>query len=316
MFCARTSHPFPRRALLFAALVFASSGQATASEQQDEKQNGQRRIGSLDWHTDYQAAYRQARDTKKMLFLFFRDERQARTAGDYESKVLASGPVLKSLERCVRVVLPLTTPSPAPADASVANISFRGATRLIDHPAFRHQAGRPGIAIIDLVDPKTDFYGRVVSAHPFSKGTHYTAEATRAVLALPQGTITQRTMLFVIRTHPERPRSTDGRASRYLFSQARRHCDCMSRACQCGHQNWDSRFQEITAALGGLGVKEVAATGNGATLVDAARDCVASWRSSPGHWSAVRGWAHMYGYDVQRGRDGTWYATGILAYPD
>src|SRR6516165_9586579 len=49
-----------------------------------------RKIGGLDWHIDYSEAYRQARDEKKMLLLFFRDEASPRIADIYERDVLAS----------------------------------------------------------------------------------------------------------------------------------------------------------------------------------------------------------------------------------
>jgi hypothetical protein len=48
-------------------------------------------------------------------------------------------------------------------------------------------------------------------------------------------------------------------------------------------------------------------------LVAAAIDCVHSWRQSSGHWSAVRSRHRFYGYDMKRGSNGIWYATGIFS---
>ena len=48
-------------------------------------------------------------------------------------------------------------------------------------------------------------------------------------------------------------------------------------------------------------------------LIDACIDCVASWRQSPGHWGAVRQRHRLFGYDIRRGRNGIWYATGLFA---
>ncbi len=48
-------------------------------------------------------------------------------------------------------------------------------------------------------------------------------------------------------------------------------------------------------------------------LVEACVDCVHSWRQSPGHWSAVQDRHRMFGYDIKRGVNGIWYATGIFA---
>jgi hypothetical protein len=81
---------------------------------------------------------------------------------------------------------------------------------------------------------------------------------------------------------------------------------------QVGHQNWGYRFQQITSAVGS-GASEVAASGNGSTIVEAAIDAVAGWRQSPGHWSSISGLPRLYGYDMVRSASGVWYATGIFA---
>ena len=53
----------------------------------------------------------------------------------------------------------------------------------------------------------------------------------------------------------------------------------------------------------------------GQTLVEAAEECVDCWRQSPGHWDHVRRRHALFGYDIQRGRNGIWYAAGIFATP-
>lgn len=300
-------------ALAAPGLVFASLLSASEAE------HGQRQIGSLAWHTDYASAYREAKEQKKMLFIFFRDEKQARAADSYESKVLAADALKGQLETCARVVLPLDAPLPPQSEPPADDSSKRTApVRLVDHRAFQFQVRQQGIVMIDLIDPKIHFYGQVVSAHPFTRGRHYTVGSTGTVLGLPHGTITQRTMLYVIRMHPERPQScnTNRRCSSYLLSQAANHSRYMANVRQAGHQGWDSRFQQISGTLGGRGVSEVAVSGDGPTLVAAAEDCLRLWRSSSSHWSAVSGNAWQYGYDMQRASDGTWYATGLLAYDD
>ena len=293
-------------------LVFASLSTAPETEP------GQRQIGSLAWHTDYASAYREAKEQKKMLFIFFRDEKQPRVADSYESKVLASDGLKEHLSACVRVVLPLGARVPVGNAAESGSSNAANPMRLIDHSAFQFQARQQGIAMVDLVDSKKTFYGQVVSAHPFTQGRHYTVGSTRTVLGLPQGTVTQRTMLYVIRMHPERPRSCNGnqRCNNYLLTQAASPSRYMANANQAGHQGWDSRFQQISGALGGRGVSEVAVQGSGRTLVDAAQDCLNLWRSSSSHWSAVSGNSWQYGYDMKRAADGSWYATGLLAYDD
>jgi hypothetical protein len=39
---------------------------------------------------------------------------------------------------------------------------------------------------------------------------------------------------------------------------------------------------------------------------------VASWRQSSGHWRAVSGGHAANGYDIRRGSNSNWYATGIF----
>ena len=47
-------------------------------------------------------------------------------------------------------------------------------------------------------------------------------------------------------------------------------------------------------------------------LLDAAVDCVHSWRQSSGHWGAVKRNQPKFAYDMRRGSNGIWYATGIF----
>ena len=64
---------------------------------------------------------------------------------------------------------------------------------------------------------------------------------------------------------------------------------------------------------GGLSAQEVVAESwPNESLIDAAVDCVASWRQSPGHWGAVKRRQPLFGYDMRLGRNGIWYATGIF----
>ena len=56
----------------------------------------------------------------------------------------------------------------------------------------------------------------------------------------------------------------------------------------------------------------VAESWGGETLVDACIECVHSWRQSSGHWNAVRRHQPLFGYDIKRGANGIWYATGIF----
>jgi hypothetical protein len=135
------------------------------------------------------------------------------------------------------------------------------------------------------------------------------------MLELPRGSLTQRTLIFALRTHSQRPASTAGHLSSVLLREAESHAQHQANIALQGHHNWDVRFHAINAELtGSLTAREVCAESwPGQNLFDAAEECVASWRQSPGHWEAVSGRHGMYGYDMKRGRNGVWYATGIFA---
>src|SRR5690606_17259047 len=75
-------------------------------------------------------------------------------------------------------------------------------TRLIDHASFAALGRQPGLAIVDVTGG--DHHGAVVSVLPQS---HCTPDKIAALLALPEGTLTQRTLTWAFFIHPERPRS-------------------------------------------------------------------------------------------------------------
>ncbi len=188
-------------------------------------------------------------------------------------------------------------------------------TTLLKHAAFAEMHGRGGVAIVDLKHEGTAHYGRVVTALPFMTSKYYRWRTSHlpAALDLPAGSITQRTMVWAVRTHPERPASTEGNASDVLLSAADQHSQHQAQIGVQGHHNWDSRFHRIRSRLGfGAPVEVVAESWPNQTMIDSCIDCVDSWRRSPGHWGAVRGRHSRYGFDIRRGRNGIWYGTGIF----
>jgi hypothetical protein len=278
----------------------------TPLEPAEDPASPPRRIGELDWHTSYSVAYKQARDERKILFLFFRDEREPRLADIYEREVLQSSELADALPEVVRVVLPL--------DAACPNrVPPHDAPTLLKHSSFQHMYDRQGIAVIDLTDSDSEHYGRVVSAHPFTKGKHYTVRSTKIVLGLPTGTITQRTLIYAVRLHPAAPISTtDGRCHGYLCEQARNGSKLMANYESVGHHDWGSRYGAI-AANTGKSAAEVAAMGGNLPLVDAAIVVVDQWYGSPSHWGIMSAPASIFGYDLVRAPSGNWYGTGIFA---
>jgi hypothetical protein len=130
--------------------------------------------------------------------------------------------------------------------------------------------------------------------------------------------LTQRTLVFAVRIHPEKPASTVGDLHPVLVEEAKTHAGYQAAIQVQGHHHWDARFQRLAGLLPfGLRGKEVCAESwANERLVDAAVDCVDSWRQSSGHWEAVRASHPVFGYDMQRGANGIWYATGVFGTHD
>ena len=133
------------------------------------------------------------------------------------------------------------------------------------------------------------------------------------MLDLPPGTLTQRTMILAVRTHPEAPASTYGMHHPTLAVGATQHSAYQASLGVQGHQNFESRYGQLSGAAGGSVSEVVAESWPGQNMIDSCIDCVQSWRHSPGHWRGVAGRHRAFGYDIRRGRNGIWYGTGIFA---
>jgi hypothetical protein len=258
---------------------------------------------SESWQSDYYAAYAAARaDNKCLLIWFHPDQLQAedeKFAQYFDGEQLA-----KALEPFVLLKLP---------QSSKVEIGGKSVC-LLEHASFRELLKQPGLAIIDLRDKQSEHYGNVVSVYPFRSGKPLDQARLRVLLELPAGTLTQRTLIFAVRTHPESPQSTQGVFDPLLASETQKHSVHQARIHLQGHHNWERRFQLISAKLPDrLLAQEVCAESwPGQNLVEAAEECVHSWRQSSGHWSAVSSRHPRFGYDMKRGKNGVWYATGIF----
>ncbi len=256
----------------------------------------------LDVHGDYQLAMREAIEDRRMLFLYFDDSAHERLACEFGA-VLADFEIQEKLARYVVAQLPREATIVVDGEPVV----------LLEHSSLAEMQGRGGVAIIDLAHPSADYYGHVVSAFPFSDRT-CSRQALSQILDLPPGSITQRTMIYAVRMHPERPASTRGQFSDMLAAEARRHSIRQASILLQGHHDWEIRFHRISAKLpGGAAAREIVAESwPNENLVEACIDCVDSWRQSPGHWQAVKSNHALFAYDIHRGRNGIWYATGIF----
>ena len=260
----------------------------------------------LNWGDDYADAMRKAEVQEKMLLVYFRGEGANAVRDEFEFKSLTDVKVQEKLREHVLVRLPLD-----------AEITVKGVkSKVISHRAFLELEGKEGIAIIDFVNRGTGHYGYVVSSLILTNGRYYKfrPDHLAVILDLPAGTLTQRTMVFAVRIHPEAPASTVGQADGTLLKEAESHSGYQAQIGVQGHHHWDSRYQRISGRLpGGMRAQEVVAESwPHQSLLDAACDCVHSWRQSSGHWGAVRARQPRFGYDMRRGTNGIWYATGLF----
>jgi hypothetical protein len=190
----------------------------------------------------------------------------------------------------------------------------QGGGDLAADPALSEMRRGPGVFVVD--HGPGDYAGRIVSILPRSPGKYYrfSPEHIDELAALPRASLTQRSLILAVRLHPEQPQSTAGTCDPVLCQEAAAHSVHQASIRRQGHHDWQTRSQRITGALGGLGsAAEVCAESwPHQDLLDSCVDCVASWRQSSGHWNAVRSQQSAYGYDIRRGGNGIWYATGIF----
>ena len=183
---------------------------------------------------------------------------------------------------------------------------------LVGDPGLVEMRRGPGLFVVDYAHG--ELTGRIVSILPRTPGKYYRFSPTHIdeLASLPAGTLTQRSLILAVRLHPENPQSTQGTCDPQLCREAAAHSGHQASIRRQGHHTWQTRSQRI-AGGGGGGASEVCAESwENQDLLDSCVDCVASWRQSSGHWNAVRSPQAAYGYDIRRGSNSIWYATGIF----
>lgn len=289
----------------------AADAAAGLAEQKSSANNGSEdgRVGvdpapEIQWFDKYAEAMTAAEERNRMLLVYFCDDCPDAVCNRFKAETLSDPTVRTKLQDYVCVQVPLS-----------ATITVDGKpVTLLEHEAYREMLGRPGIAIVDFRSTDATLRGAVVSAFPITGKLWYTPQRMAVILDLPPATLTQRTLIYAVRIHPDKPASTSGELDPNLLEEAQNHSEYQARIRLQGHHAWESRFRRIVGRLpGGLSAREVCAESwPGENLVEAAIECVRCWRLSAGHWSAVGASSRCFGYDMKRGSNGVWYATGIF----
>ena len=186
-----------------------------------------------------------------------------------------------------------------------------GGAALAGDPGLTEMRRGPGLFVVDHT--AGPYAGRIVSIMPRTPGKYYSFSPLHIdeLASLPRASLTQRSLILAVRIHPENPQSTSGTCDPALCAAAEAHSQHQASIRRQGHHGWNTRSQRIAAGRGGA--SEVCAESwPDQDLLDSCVDCVASWRQSGGHWNAVKSPQAAYGYDLRRGSNGIWYATGIF----
>jgi hypothetical protein len=261
-------------------------------------------VGEPAWHTDYDRAVAQAQRDKKDLVIVFQDN------GELDD-VLKHSDVKKSLGRYVCLRLP-------------TNYQYDG-QRLLDHSALTDMMGSAGLAIVSYHDDKLPTHWQVISAHPLVSSRYrwapsYGAEQAKITLDLPAtATLSQRSMLYALRVHPEQPRSVEAELHPAFLAHAAEHSQRQASMNRQHHANLSAAMSRLGGHVPISGASEVVAESWGRfvgyeNVLEASFACINAWRQSPGHWGAVSRSHRYFAYDIVRAGDGTWYATGIFAH--
>ena len=260
------------------------------------------------WQTDYPTARKQAITAKQYLLIHFSSKQGSRQHAHFMQYACHDRQVQKRMQRynCLRL-------------REDERVQFEGRhIVLLEDLSFTEMRATEGLAVVDYRDPQSPTFGQVVGCLPFVKPTYYapryeSAASVATFLGLPPGSLTQRMLIYAVRMHPETPQSSAGTASATLLEAATEHCRRQASLQRQGHQRWEARFPQIWAAVGGEPPIEVCAESwSDEPLLTACLGCVHAWRQSGGHWRAVTRAYPLFGYDICRGKDRIWYATGIF----
>ena len=263
--------------------------------------------GSVDptWHDDYVEATDQAIKEKKDLVIYFYGKENLDSA--FENVAIK-----KRLEKfvCLRV----------PVDYQFND------KKLLSYPVLSDMMGKPGLVVVSYHNPKLSSFAAPISVHPLTRSRYqwvpaYGVNQMKITLDLPgTATLTQRSMIYAIRVHPEVPQSVFSTCHPAFLQHAKSHAKRQAQMQNQHHADLISTSNWLRGKvdMGFGGASEVVAESwghfvGGENVMEGCYACVDAWRHSSGHWGAVSRRHIYFGYDIAQGRDGTWYACGIFA---
>lgn len=330
--------------LLLAFGVIGPSGTPLSATERDSAQpkgiySYEELWNGMVWETDYEKARERAKSSSRNLLIYFAaDSDSPRLRNETEEKYVSFGsgkvrqlsytmpsmqkpiPIAQACRKFEEEVLYDMSVMDELGQYVLLKLSIDAKTDvdgkqtpILSLPQYEEMQGLPGLVVVDFEHRDEPYFESPVGILPFIRAKVPTVEQTFTFLTLPQGSLTQRTLIYAVRTHPERPLSAMGDPEPVLMNEARGHSAYQAKVRVLGHQNFGARTARIAGALNCGGASEVCAQSwSGEGLYEAAIGCVRSWRGSSGHWKGVRAANRLYGYDMIRGENGTWYATGLF----
>ncbi|MDA0921325.1 MAG: hypothetical protein O2945_19825 [Planctomycetota bacterium] len=266
---------------------------------------------SLSWHSDYLAAYVEASQEKRFLLMLFREnavggEPLAPTDSVFDPSLRPM------LEQFSRVELPLNAAMPNVSSKNEDSEQDALPNLLLKHRSFRHLGMQPGIAVVDLTDPASPNHARVVSVLPLQENGQFNNADLMLALNLPQGAISQRTLLFAIRSTVPDSSLSMREFSPTLIELAHRNSRYMANSGQVGSFDRENRAQQIEKEFGPQArLKElVFATEAETGIQDAALQAVTSWISNSESFDILDSPARAMGMEMfQNSESGRWFVT-------
>ena len=216
------------------------------------------------------------------------------------------------LEQFSRVELPLNAVMPILADKNNDSQKKGLPNLLLKHRSFRHLGTQPGIAVVDLTNRSSPNYARVVTVLPLPESGQFQNGSLTLALNLPKGTISQRTLLFAIRSTVPDSSLSMREFNSTLVELAHRNSRYMANSGQAGSFDQETHRQRIEQEFGPQAeLKQlVFATDSEATIHEAALQAVTSWIETSESFDVLDAPATEMGMDMfQNFESGQWFVT-------